>query len=75
MTSACPKCPTLSGLKHCLWLRHMALKYQDHFRIYTHLFPKFQEYGVLMAAKNTVFFVVVVVVFLTSKGFRKGFAV
>ena len=53
----------------------MALKYQDHFRIYTHLFPKFQEYGVLMAAKNTVFFFFVVVVVLTSKWFRKGFAV
>ena len=33
----------------------MALKYQAHFRIYIYLFPKFQEYGVLMAAKNTLF--------------------
>lgn len=33
----------------------MALKYQAHFRIYIYLFPKFQEYSVLMAAKNAVF--------------------
>lgn len=45
----------------------MAPKYQDGFGTYIYLFPKFQEYSVLAAAKTIVFF--------TSKGFGKGLAI
>lgn len=60
------ECPSLSGLKHCLWLKHMALKYQNWSGIYISISESPGiRYSVLAAAKNSVCVCI-------SKGFRKS---